>query len=210
MTAGRQILLESFGCCVRPKKPSESPSSAGTRAQSGRGALRVRRQCRFVPLLPPGLPQLSRPLSEVEVQLQSLSRPGQQAGLEDRRSILADAGPAPFPFSLSPSSRLASGGSAARSSPCLRQVINWSNSPKTASCCFATMRSRLLEVIIAACATAAFTPKVAQEALHIHTLGARGCRSGAMTLYRTCRSLAKKGACFRFVRLNRPGRHSMN
>ncbi|PZV38801.1 LysR family transcriptional regulator [Mesorhizobium kowhaii] len=202
--AGRQILPECRRLLRQAEETVRVAKSAGT-GTSGRVSFAFVDNA-VCALLPPLLRSFRDLYPEVDVQLQSLSRAEQQAGLEDRRiDIGLMPGPAPLSVLSEPFVSAPLVAAVPRNHPLAsHEVINLDQLAQDRFVLFpATMRSRLLEVIIAACATAAFTPKVAQEALHIHTILALVDAGVGVTLVPPW--VAREGVhAVSFVRLNRP------
>lgn len=169
---GRQILPE----CRRLLDQAETAMRVARAAGAG---LSGRISFAFVDnsicsILPPLVRSFRHQFPDVEMVLHSLTRVEQVAALEDRRiDIGLMPGPcppgdfevdsfvaAPLVVALPRNHRLAASNRIALSDLAEEPFVLFP----------AAMRSRVLELILAACATASFTPKVVQEATQMHTL----------------------------------------
>jgi DNA-binding transcriptional LysR family regulator len=169
---GRQMLPE----CLRLLEQAEETVRV---AKAARAGTRGRISLSFVDnsvcsLLPPLIRSFRESYPKVELRLQTLNRAEQTDGLNDRR---IDIGLLPGPIQgegIESQSFVSAALVAAL--PCSHPLASMRRIPLGALArepfvLFpAAMSSRLLEIILSACASAEFTPLVAQEALHIHTV----------------------------------------
>ncbi len=170
--AGRQMLPE----CIRLLEQAEEAVRVAKAAGAGtRGRIRFG----FVDnsicaLLPPLVREFRRRFPDVEMNLEAMTRAEQSAALLDRRlDVGLMPGPlpkgdfesetfvsAPLMVALPANHRLAS-----------HRAVSLEMLTNEPFVLFpASMRSRVLEIILAACAAASFTPYVTQEATQMHTL----------------------------------------
>jgi DNA-binding transcriptional LysR family regulator len=178
---GNEVRLTEVGQQMLPecRRLLEQADEAMRVARAARTGIRGRISFAFVDnavcsLLPPLIRSYRERYPNVELRLQTLSREEQVTGLNDRR---IDIGllPGPViceglesdPFVGAPLVAALSRGHPLASQPSV-PLEAFRDEPFVLFP--AGIKSRLLEIIIAACANAGFTPKVVQEAMHIHTV----------------------------------------
>jgi DNA-binding transcriptional LysR family regulator len=178
---GNEVRLTEVGQQMLPecRRLLEQADEAMRVARAVRTGMRGRISFAFVDnavcsLLPPLIRSYRQRYPNVELRLQTLSREEQVAGLNDRR---IDIGLLPGPVNCEglDSDTFVGGpliAAVSRGHPLASQTsVPLKALQDEPFVLFpAGIKSRLLEIIIAACANAGFTPRVAQEAMHIHTV----------------------------------------
>ncbi|NPT62239.1 LysR family transcriptional regulator [Paraburkholderia sp. 5N] len=178
---GNEVRLTEVGQQMLPecRRLLEQADEAMSVARAARTGIRGRISFAFVDnavcsLLPPLIRSYRERYPNVELRLQTLNREEQVTALNDRR---IDIGLLPGPIICEDleSDTFASGPLVAalpRSHPLASRssvpLEAFRNEPFVLFP--AKIKSRLLEIIVAACANAGFTPRVVQEAIHIHTI----------------------------------------
>ena len=170
--AGRQMLPE----CVRLLNQADEVVRVAKAAAAGtRGKIRFGFVDNSVfSLLPPLIREFRHRFPDVDLVLETMIRAQQSEGLLDHRlDVALMPGPtpqgdfeseifvsAPLIVALPAKHRLAAAQSVSLEALANEPFVLFP----------ATMRSRLLEIVLSACANASFTPRVVQEATQIHTL----------------------------------------
>ncbi len=169
--AGRQMLPECYRLLSQAKEVSRiaRAANAGTRGRIRFGFV----DNSICALLPPLIKMYRSRFPEVEINLAPLDRVGQLEELQERR---LDIGliPGPVPEGLIGEAFISAPLIAALPSDsplASRPVLELEMLASEPFVLFPpAVRSRILEVVLAACASASFTPNVVQEAAQMHTL----------------------------------------
>jgi DNA-binding transcriptional LysR family regulator len=170
--AGRQMLPE----CSRLLDQADEVARVARAAAAGtRGKIRFGYVDNSIfSLLPPLIREFRHRFPDVDMVLETMIRAQQSETLLDHRlDIALMPGPAPqgdFDSEMFVSEQLVVALPARHPLADVGSLSLGALASEPFVLFPTTMRSRLLEIILAACATASFTPRVVQEAAQIHTL----------------------------------------